>query len=109
MFLMLIGMNAHAQLGAWQVLPNSPLAPYYHHDDITFINEDRGWLCNIIGQIFRTDDGGDSWTKQADMPGTSFRCIAFADSLRGWVGNLGRGGWNPTSDPNLLYQTVLKV
>jgi photosystem II stability/assembly factor-like uncharacterized protein len=93
--------------GSWQVLPNSPLAPYYHHDDIFFIDDLTGWVCNISGEIWKTTDGGDNWTRVLNQPGTSFRTLTFVDDMNGWVGNLGVGGWAPgITDPNPLYATT---
>ena len=93
--------------GNWQVLPNSPLAPYYHHDDLFFIDENIGWLCNISGEIWKTTDAGDSWTMVLHQPSSSFRTLTFADEMNGWVGNLGLGGWSGTvTDPNVLYATT---
>ncbi|MFT4542236.1 MAG: photosystem II stability/assembly factor-like uncharacterized protein [Planctomycetota bacterium] len=90
----------------WHVLPNSPVAPYYHHDDLEFIG-DTGWLCNISGEIWRTTDAGDTWSLVLDSPGTSFRTILFKDAMNGWAGNLGPGSWvGSTSDTNPLYQTT---
>lgn len=93
--------------GSWQVLPNSPLAPYYHHDDLFFIDDLVGWICNISGEIWKTTDGGDNWTRVWNQPGTSFRTITFRDEMNGWVGNLGIGGWVAgITDPNVLYSTA---
>ena len=93
--------------GQWEILPNSPLAPYYHHDDMYFVDEDTGWICNISGEIWKTTDGGDNWTRVLHQPATSFRTIVFADHQRGWVANLGLGGWSGTvTDPNILYETT---
>jgi photosystem II stability/assembly factor-like uncharacterized protein len=93
--------------GGWQVLPNSPLAPYYHHDDLFFIDENIGWVCNISGEIWKTTDGGDSWTRVLNLPGTSFRTLTFADAMTGWVGNIGIGGWpGGITDSNVLYSTT---
>ena len=92
---------------SWQVLPNAPIGGYWNHDDITFTDQNTGWVCDISGQIYKTTDGGDNWTNVADQPGTSFRCIAFLDDQHGFVGNLGPMGWvNQTSDPTIMYETV---
>jgi hypothetical protein len=93
--------------GAWEVLPNSPVAPYYHHDDLFFIDENIGWLCNISGEIWKTTDAGDSWTRVVYKPTTSFRTLTFVDELKGWAGNLGPGSWvSSTKDTNPLYATT---
>jgi len=91
----------------WKVLPNSPVAPFYHHDDLFFIDENTGWLVNISGQIWKTTDGGDNWTQVWSNPGAAFRCVTFADPMNGWVGNLGPGSWvGGLSDTNPLYATT---
>lgn len=94
-------------IATWQVLPNSPVAPFYHHDDLFFIDENVGWLCNISGQIWKTTDSGDSWTQVWNNPGAAFRTLTFADAMNGWVGNLGPGSWiGGLSDTNPLYSTT---
>ena len=94
-------------LPTWKVLPNSPVAPFYHHDDLFFIDENIGWLVNISGQIWKTTDAGDTWTHVWNNPGAAFRCVTFADAMNGWVGNLGPGSWvGGLSDTNPLYETT---
>ena len=85
---------------SWRTLPNAPVGQYWNHDDITFIDEDRGWVCDISGRIYRTVDGGDSWELMIHQDGTSFRCIAFLDSLNGFSGTLGPGGWVNNTNEN---------
>jgi len=104
-YISIFASGSFAQTG-WQVLPNSPIAPLWNHDDIEFYNEDIGWLCNISGEIWKTEDGGDSWTMVENRPGTSFRCLAFVDSLNGFVGNLGLDAWHNTTDSTLMYRTT---
>lgn len=92
--------------GGWRVLTDSPVSPLWHHDDLFFIDDDTGWLCNISGEIWKTIDGGDSWTRVLSQPETAFRTITFLDEMNGWVGNLGKGGWvGGVSDTNPLYET----
>ena len=95
----------------WQVLPNSPIMTefeenYTNHDDLEFCDDNTGFICNIGGSVSRTLDGGDSWKKVFDSPGTSFRCIAFINCDTGYVGTLGRGSWvTNTTDRTLMYKT----
>ena len=90
----------------WHVLPNSPVAPYYHHDDMVVIG-DNMWVCNISGEIWKSTDAGDSWTRVLNQPGSSFRTLTFLDEMNGWVGNLGPGSWvGSTTDLNPLYSTT---
>ncbi|MCH7535814.1 MAG: hypothetical protein IH948_08760, partial [Bacteroidetes bacterium] len=92
---------------SWKVLPNSPLSGPWNFDDIFFINDNIGWVCDMNGKIWKTSDAGDSWTKVYDSPETIFRCLAFTDPLNGFCGNLGPGGWFPGgNDATILYQTT---
>jgi len=92
--------------GSWQVLLNSPVAPYYHHDDIVVIG-DNIWICNISGEIWKSTDAGDNWTRVLNQTGSSFRTLTFIDEMNGWVGNLGPGSWvGGTTDLNPLYSTT---
>ena len=75
-------------------------------DDICFINEKEGWYVNGYGKIFHTRDGGLSWEKQLEKKGSFFRCIAFLDSLRGFVGTVGTDYFPNVSDTIPLYGTV---
>ncbi len=75
-------------------------------DDICFINEKEGWYVNGYGNIFHTRDGGLSWEKQLEKKGTFFRCIAFLDSLRGFVGTVGTDYFPDVSDTIPLYGTA---
>ena len=78
----------------WHTLPGSPVAA--RNDDIFFVNETTGWVVNSNGYIFRTTDGGTTWTQQ--FHGSSyFRSVGFANENIGWAGTL---------DPqNILYST----
>ncbi len=96
------GGNLCAQ--SWHFLPNSP-AQTFRHDDLWFINNDTGWVVNVSGQIWKTMDGGNTWT-HIFQQASSFRCVSFFDSVHGVVGNLGTDNWAPTNDTNPLYVTA---
>jgi photosystem II stability/assembly factor-like uncharacterized protein len=89
----------------WRMLPNSPASVSFRHDDVYFIGEDTGWVCNVDGNIYRTTDAGATWVTQLSQPNTSFRCLGFVNSRKGWSGNLGPGRWSPTIDTVPLYET----
>ncbi len=86
----------------WQELPNAPTTS--RHNDVYFVTPDLGWIVNGAGQIYRTDDGGTSWTLQLDQPGSHFRSVGFLDARRGFAGNVGTGEFG-TTDPAPLYET----
>jgi photosystem II stability/assembly factor-like uncharacterized protein len=73
----------------WERLPIEPAQD--RQDDASFIDEDTGWYVNSLGKIFKTTDGGDTWTVAVHQPGTYWRAIAFLDRSRGFAGNLGPG------------------
>lgn len=75
-------------------------------DDITFINETEGWYVNGYGTIYHTKDGGENWEKQLEKKGTFFRCIAFVDSLIGFVGTVGTDYFPNVTDTIPLYGTT---
>jgi photosystem II stability/assembly factor-like uncharacterized protein len=75
-------------------------------DDITFIDELKGWYINGYGKIFRTNDGGKTWEKQLEKKGTFFRCIAFVDSLTGFAGTVGTDYFPNVTDTVPLYKTT---
>lgn len=54
----------------WQLLPNSPSAGF-RHDDLFFINLDTGWVVNVDGYIYRTNDGGINFITQLYQPSTT--------------------------------------
>jgi photosystem II stability/assembly factor-like uncharacterized protein len=84
-------------------------------DDIWFLDEDVGWAVNTAGEIVKTEDGFDSYVRQAHFKDNYLRCIAFANSKTGWVGTMdgpigldrlfctrdGGASWNPVTNlPN---------
>ena len=105
LLLLLILIINESKGQVWKVLASSPSSASFRHDDLFFINQDTGWVCNVDGKIYKTLNGGNSWTTQLNQPNTSFRCIGFANSLNGWAGNLGTGSWSPTIDTLPLYST----
>ncbi len=97
---------------SWQSLPNAPKS--YRLDDIYFLNPNQGWAISPyygllenpskFGQIYRTIDAGKNWQLLKDSSLTYYRSVGFADSLTGWVGNLGDTTATPDTIP--FYHTV---
>jgi photosystem II stability/assembly factor-like uncharacterized protein len=75
-------------------------------DDLYFIDANEGWSVNGQGQIFHTQDGGASWQKLLDQPGTYFRAVLFLDAQRGFVGNIGTGYFPGVTDERPLFSTT---
>ncbi len=99
--LLLFPFLAPAQ--TWQKLPTDPYRG--KQDDICFISPQQGWYVNGAGKIYGTRNGGQSWQKLYEKPGTFFRCVAFLDSLRGFAGNIGTEYFPGVTDTIPLYAT----
>lgn len=102
--LLLLTLPAAAQPTlTWQELPNAPYTS--RHNDVYFVTPDLGWIVNGAGEIYRTDDGGGSWTRQFEQTTSHFRSVGFLDENRGFAGNVGPGEFGAT-DPAPLYETA---
>jgi photosystem II stability/assembly factor-like uncharacterized protein len=94
-----------ASADGWRALESSPLSPTNaRHDDVVFLDEQTGWLVNTRGEVYATTDGGERWDKLAQFPSDVFpRCVGFASSRLGWIGNI-----NLTNSPQpdrALFET----
>jgi NADPH:quinone reductase-like Zn-dependent oxidoreductase/photosystem II stability/assembly factor-like uncharacterized protein/alpha-beta hydrolase superfamily lysophospholipase len=97
------GAAPAAGLREWQRLATEPYPG--KQDDIFLVNERVGWYGNGAGKVFRTTDGGDTWTKAWEKPGTFVRCLAFVDEKVGVLGNIGPGYFPGVTDPVPVYRT----
>ncbi len=103
-FLAIICNTIYAQQYNWEKL-NTEAYPG-KQDDIYFINENCGWYINGYGKIYHTINGGESWILQLEKKGTFFRCVAFIDSLTGFVGTVGTDYFPNVTDSVPLYKTT---
>ncbi len=97
------GRGPAAPTYAWTRLDTVPYKG--KQDDIVFVDPRRGWYVNGAGKIYRTEDGGGTWTEQLSQPGTFFRCVGFLDALHGFAGNIGPDYFPGVTDPKPLYET----
>lgn len=88
----------------WRRLPT--VAYKGKQDDISFVDADHGWYGNGEGKLYRTVDGGASWQKVWDQPGTFIRAVGFADAQTGYIGNIGTNYYPGVTDTNPLYRTT---
>lgn len=86
----------------WQTLTGVPTSSRYN--DAYFVSPERGWVVNGTAYVYRTTDGGATWTQQFHQDASHLRSVAFLDSLRGFIGNVGVGEFG-TTDPTNLYGT----
>jgi photosystem II stability/assembly factor-like uncharacterized protein len=90
--------------GDWQLATTEPYRG--KQDDLYFPSPKVGFYGNGAGKLFRTDDGGATWTKVLDQPGTYWRALGFLDAARGFAGNIGPDYFPGVTDPQLLYRTA---
>lgn len=88
---------------AWQKLATEPYKG--KQDDISVVDPDTGWYGNGQGKLYATTDGGVSWTKVWDRPGTFIRALGFIDARRGFLGNVGTDYYPGVTDKQPLYRT----
>jgi photosystem II stability/assembly factor-like uncharacterized protein len=94
----------------WTKLPNGPnAAGAQRHDDLCYTDADHVWVVNGNGEVWRTPDGGDSWTRTA-LTGAYNRCVGFINNDTGWIGLLYQLGGTPlirTDDGGLTWNPVM--
>jgi photosystem II stability/assembly factor-like uncharacterized protein/pimeloyl-ACP methyl ester carboxylesterase len=96
-------LELETNLPAWSKLAIEPYSG--KQDDISFVNPSLGFYGNGAGKIFRTTDGGESWQKVFDQPGTFVRCLTFVDERHGVMGNIGPGYFPGVTDATPIYRT----
>ncbi|MDQ3714039.1 MAG: hypothetical protein M3388_17730 [Acidobacteriota bacterium] len=87
----------------WTKLKTEPFRG--KQDDVFFITPDVGWYVNGSGKIYKTIDGGTTWTLKLNKPGTYFRSVGFASEQRGFAGNIGTEYYPNVTDTTPLYET----
>lgn len=73
-------------------------------NDVYFVTPDSGWAVSGSARIYRTTDGGQSWTEQFYQVESHLRSVGFLNARRGFAGNVGEGEFG-TVDPTALYET----
>lgn len=97
------GQAAPAAASGWETLPTDPYRG--KRDDISFADARHGWYGTGAGDLFRTTDGGATWTKVASKPGTFIRALGFIDANTGFIGNVGTDYYPGVTDETPLYRT----
>lgn len=100
---MAIAPRAAFASSLWEKLPTVPYKG--KQDDIAFIDADRGWYGNGAGLLYKTTDGGASWTECWKQPGTFIRALGFIDAQNGFLGNVGVDYYPGVTDKQPLYRT----
>lgn len=97
------GRSRAAPTAGWRTLPTEPYRG--KQDDIAFVSPDIGWYGNGAGKLYRTGDGGETWEKVWEQPGTFIRALGFVDARNGFLGNVGTEYYPNVTDTHPLYRT----
>ncbi len=97
-----------AVLGAsWVELANGPKVARGKQDDIFFTTPLHGFaVSGPAARVYRTDDGGETWSPVFHSATTYFRSLLFVDDQHGFASNLGPIPGTGITDPNVLYETM---
>jgi photosystem II stability/assembly factor-like uncharacterized protein len=88
---------------SWKKLPTVPYKG--KQDDIFFVDPDFGFYGNGEGKLYRSNDGGSTWSKIWDQPGTFIRALGFMNRDNGFLGNVGTEYYPGVTDTHPLYRT----
>jgi photosystem II stability/assembly factor-like uncharacterized protein len=66
------------------------LTPYFKDAmrDICFVNDQTGWMCGTAGYIYKTTNGGDSWTQQNSGVTKDLQKLYFLNENLGYAGTI---------------------
>ena len=54
--------------------------------DVSFIDENTGWISGWTGTILKTTDGGQTWNALPNVPPTNaYFSVSFTDAMNGWA------------------------
>jgi photosystem II stability/assembly factor-like uncharacterized protein len=67
----------------WTDIP-CPITTFWAMD---FIDNNRGWIIGWAnnGSVYKTMDGGNTWSKQVDLPDSTIVSVKFIDANQGWA------------------------
>ncbi|MEO1626602.1 MAG: T9SS type A sorting domain-containing protein [Bacteroidota bacterium] len=90
----------------WTALPTAPnfIGPMSKLDDVFFLNAELGWTLNGRGEVYKTEDGGQSWRLLTDL-NEFLRCVKFVNEEVGYIGSL-QGNFGGGDNIARLYKTT---
>ncbi len=87
----------------WQTLDTVPYKG--KRDYVSFSTPSHGWYGTGKGDLYATQNGGDTWELTASRPGTFIRALSFLDEQTGFIGNVGTDYYPGVTDETPLYRT----
>lgn len=89
----------------WRTLKTEAYTLNNKQDAIAFADAQTGWYGNGTGRVYRTTNGGETWSLAWRHAGTYVRALEFADARTGFLGNVGPGYFDNVTDTTPLYVT----
>jgi photosystem II stability/assembly factor-like uncharacterized protein len=91
--MMCFNLSARSQNYDWQLLTNSPVpdSASQRFEDIYFADLNTGYIAQYTGKIYKTINGGNSWTlniTSPDFPNANYRSLGFFTPQSGLLGTL---------------------
>ena len=68
-----------------QTWESQPILTNYGYFDVFFLDDQRGWTCGMIAEVWHTTDAGSNWAWQAYGATKFFTRIQFIDPTHGWA------------------------
>jgi len=76
-------------------------------EDVWFIDRTTGWMVGVRGQIYRSDDGGRTWTRQDSGTGAKLTTVQFADANVGWAAEAAVPALLKTTDGGASWRRIV--
>jgi len=87
--ILLLASELYSQTFQWRLLPNSPgTTGTGRFDDVYFIDLNTGWIIDHDGQVYKTTNGGNTWSLIFNSTFGALRSTGFFDSETGLLGTL---------------------
>jgi photosystem II stability/assembly factor-like uncharacterized protein len=75
--------------------------------DISFVDENNGWVVDNYGGILHTEDGGRNWIPQSSGTNYCITSVQFLDILEGWATATNRIVLHTTDGGNIWTKKIL--
>ena len=88
---------------------NDTLSNFVNNSSLYFINENIGFIVGNIASnvdiIYKTTNGGGSWSSVQNLAFQNLNCVAFADSMHGAAGG-NKGHMLYTTNQGVSWNTA---